>query len=91
MPAPIMVIKVRRERTESLPKSIIHETFSVPFFLSPCPGISVGCYDIYKYNIDCQWIDISEIDFGQYTFRVSINPEHKGESDHFEINQKLGT
>lgn len=41
-------------------------------------GISVGCYDIYKYNIDCQWIDITEIDFGQYTFKVSINPEHKG-------------
>lgn len=47
-------------------------------FCLPGAGISVGCYDIYKYNIDCQWIDISEIDFGQYTFKVSINPEHKG-------------
>lgn len=52
--------------------------FSSRFIHSWKKGISVGCYDIYKYNIDCQWIDISEIDFGQYTFKVSINPERKG-------------
>ncbi|CRK93633.1 CLUMA_CG007163, isoform A [Clunio marinus] len=49
-------------------------------------GISVGCYDIYKYNIDCQWIDITEIDFGQYIFKVSINPEHKVPEMTFENN-----
>lgn len=40
-------------------------------------GISVNCSDIYRYNIDCQWIDISELDFGLYTLKISINPEFK--------------
>lgn len=40
-------------------------------------GISVNCADIYRHNIDCQWVDISELDFGLYTLRVAINPEFK--------------
>lgn len=38
-------------------------------------GISVNCYDIYRYNIDCQWIDITDIDFGYYRLKISINPD----------------
>jgi len=33
-------------------------------------GVSVNCSDIYKYNIDCQWVDISELDPGMYTLKV---------------------
>ncbi|XP_015585615.1 lysyl oxidase homolog 3B isoform X2 [Cephus cinctus] len=40
-------------------------------------GISVNCSDIYKHNIDCQWVDISELEPGQYTFKVAVNPEFK--------------
>ncbi|XP_058813140.1 lysyl oxidase homolog 2B-like [Topomyia yanbarensis] len=40
-------------------------------------GISVNCADIYRHNIDCQWVDISELDFGQYTLRIAVNPEFK--------------
>ncbi|KAJ9573643.1 hypothetical protein L9F63_008984 [Diploptera punctata] len=40
-------------------------------------GISVNCSDIYKHNIDCQWVDISELEPGMYTFKVSVNPEFK--------------
>lgn len=40
-------------------------------------GISVNCTDIYKYNIDCQWVDISELEPGHYTLKVAVNPEYK--------------
>lgn len=79
MHAPITETKVSDSQLSLFNESIFHDVF--PIFLNLIlkkKGISVGCYDIYKYNIDCQWIDISEIDFGQYTFRVAINGEHKG-------------
>ena len=28
-------------------------------------GITAGCKDIYYYNIDCQWIDITDLDVGK--------------------------
>lgn len=39
-------------------------------------GISVNCSDIYKHNIDCQWVDISEIDSGIYTLKVIYTNIH---------------
>lgn len=33
-------------------------------------GISVNCSDIYKHNIDCQWVDISELEPGEYVLKV---------------------
>ncbi|XP_055592888.1 lysyl oxidase homolog 2B-like [Uranotaenia lowii] len=49
-------------------------------------GISVNCADIYRYNIDCQWVDISELEFGQYTLKVAINPEFKVPEMSFDNN-----
>ncbi len=40
-------------------------------------GISPGCKDIYYANIDCQWLDVTDLDLGTYTFKLSINPEYK--------------
>ena len=28
-------------------------------------GITAGCKDIYYYNIDCQWIDITDLPIGR--------------------------
>lgn len=40
-------------------------------------GITPGCKDIYHANIDCQWLDVTELPIGTYTFKISINPEYK--------------
>ncbi|XP_022186790.1 lysyl oxidase homolog 3 [Nilaparvata lugens] len=49
-------------------------------------GISVNCSDVYRYNIDCQWVDITELKPGYYTFKVSINPEFKVPEMRFDNN-----
>merc|ERR1712142_422357 len=54
-------------------------------------GITAGCKDIYYYNIDCQWIDVTELELGTYTFKMSINPEYKVPEATFENNAALCT
>ncbi|XP_066951338.1 lysyl oxidase homolog 2 isoform X2 [Macrobrachium rosenbergii] len=49
-------------------------------------GISPGCTDTYAYNIDCQWIDITDIKPGTYTFKLAVNPELKVPEISFDNN-----
>lgn len=37
----------------------------------------MNCSDIYRFNIDCQWVDITEMETGSYTIKISVNPEFK--------------
>ncbi|XP_071481643.1 lysyl oxidase homolog 2B-like [Diadema antillarum] len=46
-------------------------------------GISVNCVDIYRNDLDCQWIDITRVPSGSYVFRIDVNPDHLvGETDY---------
>ncbi|XP_067630804.1 lysyl oxidase homolog 2A [Eurosta solidaginis] len=50
-------------------------------------GISIGCADLYTWDLDCQWVDVTGLPQNQYyTLRLAINPEYKIGEQSFENN-----
>jgi hypothetical protein len=37
-------------------------------------GISAGWQDIYRQDLDCQWLDVTGLKPGNYTLRLKVNP-----------------
>ncbi len=48
-------------------------TTGSPQFSCGNMGISAGCHDTYSSGLACQWIDVTEIPDGRYTFVTRVN------------------
>lgn len=50
-------------------------------------GITAGCADIYGAGLSCQWIDITDVDTGNYTLAVKVNWDQSPDAlGHYETN-----
>ncbi|MFT7798697.1 protein-lysine 6-oxidase-like [Arapaima gigas] len=49
-------------------------------------GLGPGCYDTYHANIDCQWIDITDVPPGNYILKVTVNPTFQVQESDFSNN-----
>nr|XP_021325029.1 lysyl oxidase-like 5a isoform X1 [Danio rerio] len=49
-------------------------------------GLGPGCYDTYHANIDCQWIDITDVSLGDYILKVTVNPGFQVQESDFSNN-----
>jgi len=52
-------------------------TNCAPSYTCANQGISPGWADAYTADIDCQWIDITDVPPGNYTLSVELNPKRK--------------
>jgi len=48
---------------------------TTPRFHCGFQGIQRGWSDVYGSGLDCQWVDVTDVPAGDYTLRISINPE----------------
>jgi hypothetical protein len=48
-------------------------TTGSPQFSCGNMGISAGCHDVYSSGLACQWIDVTDIPDGRYTFVTRVN------------------
>ena len=48
---------------------------TTPRFHCGFQGIQRGWSDVYGSGLDCQWVDITDVAEGDYTLRISINPD----------------
>ena len=50
-------------------------------------GITAGCQDIYSRYLDCQWVDITDLDAGDYTLVIRVNWDYSPDANgSYELN-----
>ena len=50
-------------------------------------GITAGCQDIYSRYLDCQWIDITDLEAGDYTLVIRVNWDYSPDANgSYELN-----
>lgn len=50
-------------------------------------GLQAGWADIYSYDLDCQWLDITDVPPGQYVLQVALNPGRLFEEVSYDNNR----
>jgi hypothetical protein len=49
-------------------------------------GISVNCADTYRRELDCQWVDLTDIPYGRYRLIIDVNPHRRVAETDFSNN-----
>lgn len=57
-------------------EDLVCDSFGMAKYSCGNMGITAGCGDVYNSATDCQWIDITEIDTGNYSLSVTVNWNH---------------
>jgi hypothetical protein len=57
-----------------------------PRFHCGLQGLQRGWGDLYNANIDCQWVDVTEVPPGNYRLRIAVNPSRIIEESNYDNN-----
>ena len=49
-------------------------------------GITAGCQDTYGRGLQCQWIDVTDVEDGVYDVVITTNPDRVIEEEHYGNN-----
>ena len=58
----------------------------LPQYNCTSPGIQHGWSDVYGSDLDCQWIDITGLEAGEYQLRVEINQHRQRAESAYDNN-----
>jgi hypothetical protein len=56
------------------------------FYTCEYQGIQRGWGDMYDRDLDCQWIDITDVPAGQYSLRIALNTAHLLAESNYDNN-----